>query len=129
MGKNPPGEQDVLFVFLKALRVCSADETTNLISTAEMLNRERAKDTTTPTPQKNNPKKTPPKNPKKTPPKTKQMEESREGKRREEKEGENGRIVSACSLLLVKQHMEEWCLMLVKHSPVSQEHLFSISSL
>lgn len=41
MGKNPPGEQDLLFIFLKALNVYSAGETTNLISSAEMLKRER----------------------------------------------------------------------------------------
>lgn len=37
MGKNPPGEQDSLFIFLKALKVYSAGETTNLISSAEMF--------------------------------------------------------------------------------------------
>lgn len=43
MGKNPPGEQELLFLFLKALKVYSASETTNLISSAEMLKRERGR--------------------------------------------------------------------------------------
>lgn len=68
MGKNPPGEQVLLFIFLKALKVYSAGETTNLMSSAEMLKRGREE-------------------------KKKQAEESREGKRRE---GENGRIASVC---------------------------------
>lgn len=37
--------------------------------------------------------------------------------------------LSQPALLLVKQHREEWCPVPVKHSPVSLEHLFSISSL
>lgn len=61
MGENPPGEQDLLFIFLKALEVYSAGKTTSLISSAEMLKRERKKK------------------------KNKQMGESREGKRREER--------------------------------------------
>lgn len=43
MGENPPGEQDLLFIFLKALEVYSAGKTTSLISSAEMLKRERKK--------------------------------------------------------------------------------------
>lgn len=43
MGENPPGEKDLLFIFLKALKVYSAGKTTSLISSAEMLKRERKK--------------------------------------------------------------------------------------
>ena len=67
MGKNPPGEQDLLFIFLKALKVYSAGETTNLISSSEIFWGGE-----------------------------KWVEESKEGRRREEKTGENGRIVLVC---------------------------------
>lgn len=108
MGENPPGEQDLLFIFLKALEVYSAGETTNLISSAEMLKRERKK--------KKKEKKT----------------QASGGKQARKEEGWKEKMQGSLSLswlcCLLDSTREERGFILAKHSPVPWGRLFSISS-
>lgn len=108
MRKNPPGEQNLLFIFLKALKVYSAGGTTSLSSSAEMLKRVREKI------KKGEEKKKEP------------VKESREGKKREEKEGKNGRI--ACLLCCSWTAHEITVPCVCQTQSCALGHLFSISS-